>query len=159
MRTAALVGFILASAAPAAPPPALDMTAFFTGRSHADNGLKVAFKRSVRLVVDSIGGKGDRGDFVLIDKVQEGDKPTRERKWIMRPTGPNRYTGTLSDAVGPVEISVTGDRAAIRYEMKGGLKVDQQLQLRADGTLTNHVVVRKFGLTFATVDGTIRKLD
>jgi hypothetical protein len=157
VRSAALVGcLILASAA---PPPALDMTAFFTGRSHADNDLKVAFKRSVRLVVDSIGGKGDRGDFVLIDQVQEGDKPPRERKWIMRPTGPNRYSGTLSDAVGPVAISVTGDRAAIRYEMKGGLKVDQQLQLRADGTLANHVVVKKFGLTLATVDGTIRKLD
>ena len=40
------------------------------------------------------------------------------------------------------------------------LKVVQQLQLQADGkSLTNHVVARKFGLTFAKVDGTVRKLD
>jgi len=32
--------------------------------------------------------------------------------------------------------------------------------LQADGrTLSNHVVVRKFGLKFASVDGTVRKLD
>jgi hypothetical protein len=34
------------------------------------------------------------------------------------------------------------------------------MQLQADGkTLSNHVIVKKFGLTFAHVDGTIRKLD
>ena len=58
----------------------------------------------------------------------------------MRPTGPNRYTGALSDAVGPVDDRRDRRPAAIRYEMKGGLKVDQRLQLRADGTLANHVV-------------------
>ena len=35
-----------------------------------------------------------------------------------------------------------------------------EMELQADGrTLSNHVVARKFGLTFAHVDGTIRKLD
>ena len=44
--------------------------------------------------------------------------------------------------------------------MKGGLKVEQRLQLQGDGrTLSNNVVVRKFGLKFAHVDGTVRKLD
>jgi hypothetical protein len=34
------------------------------------------------------------------------------------------------------------------------------MKLLADGkTVSNHVVVKKFGLKFATVDGRIRKLD
>jgi hypothetical protein len=146
-------------AAPATAP-GLDMTAFFSGRSHAENIFRIVFKRSTRLVVDSVGGTGDRGDFVLVDTVREEGRPARERKWVMRQAGPNRFIGTLSDAVGPVEISVTGDRATIRYVMKGGLQVDQRLRALADGkTLANHVVVRKFGLKFATVDGQILKLD
>lgn len=155
--------FIVAASAilaAATPAPVLDMTAFFTGRTHAENVLRVVFKRPARLVVDSVGGKGDRGDFVLIDTVQEEGKPHRTRKWVMRPVGPDRFTGVLSDAIGPVNVVVAGSEATIRYTMKGGLNVIQQLELLGDGrTLTNKVVVRKFGLKFATVEGKIRKLD
>ena len=155
--------FIVAAAAilaAAAPAPVLDMTAFFTGRTHAENVLKTAFKRPARLIVDSIGGRGDRGDFVLIDTVQEEGQPARTRKWIMRQAGPNHYTGTLGDAVGPVDIVVAGREATIRYTMKGGLNVVQRIELLSDGqTLANHVAVRKFGLKVASVEGKIRKLD
>jgi hypothetical protein len=152
---------LLASTASAAGETTkLDLTTFFNGRSHADNVLKIVFHGPTKLIVDSIGGKGDRGDFVLVDTVHEGDKPVRTRKWVMQPAGPNHFTGSLSDAVGPVDIVVNGDSATIRYTMKGGLSVVQQMQLQADGrTLSNHVDARKFGLRFASVDGTVRKLD
>jgi hypothetical protein len=156
----ALAAFALAAAAPAAAAPKLDMVAFFTGKTHAENVMKVVLKPSARLVVDSFGGKGDRGDFVLVETVHEERKPVRTRKWIMKPAGPDHYVGSLTDAVGPVDIVVAGDSARIRYTMQGGLKVDQQMQLRPDGrTLSNLVTVRKFGLRFARVEGTIRKLD
>jgi len=60
-----------------------------------------------------------------------------------------------------VDVLVRGDSATISYVMKDGhLKVLQQIQLQADGkTLSNHVVAKKIGITFAHVDGTIRKLD
>ena len=154
---AALMAF--AAGAPAAPRP-LDMMAFFTGRTHADNMMKVAFKKPVPLIVDSIGGRGDRGDFVLIDTVHEGDKPVRQRKWIMHATGPNRYGGSLSDATSPVDVVVAGAGATIRYTMKGGLKIEQAIELQDGGrTATNRVVAKKFGITFAHVEGTIKKLD
>ena len=138
----------------------LDMLAFFAGRTHSDSILKVVLKRPVKLIVDSVGGKGDRGDFVMIDTVHEGDKPARQRKWIMKQAGPNHFTGSLTDASGPVDIQVDGDTATITYMMKGGLKVEQQLQLQRDGrTLSNRVTAKKLGMKFARVEGSVRKLD
>ena len=155
---AAAIAALTASAASAAPEK-LDMVGFFTGKTHGENVMKIALKKPSRLVVDSVGGKGDRGDFVLIDTVKEEGKPARQRKWIMRPAGPNRFTGTLSDAVGPVDVTISGDGALILYTMKGGLKVRQQMKLLDSRTLSNSVVVKKFGLKFASVEGRIRKLD
>ena len=149
----------VASAAPAAEPK-LDMLAFFSGHTHADNLIKIALHGPHKLIVDSIGGRNKEGQFVLIDTVQEEGKPTRKRTWVMHPDGPNHFTGSLSDANGPVDVTVSGNTASIRYVMKeGGLKVQQDLQLRSDGTLSNHVIAKKFGLKFAQVDGTIRRAD
>jgi hypothetical protein len=144
----------------AAAEPKLDMLAFFSGKTHSESVLKVVLKKPVPLVVDSIGGKGDRGDFVLIDTVHEGDKPARERKWIMKQAGANHFTGSLTDATGPVDIRVDGGAARISYMMKGGLKIDQELQLQRDGkTLSNRVTAKKLGMKFARVEGTVRKAD
>ena len=158
----ALLGFALiaSSAAAASTPRDLDITAFFTGRTRTENVLKVAFHRPTPLIVDSIGGKGDRGDFVLVDTVHEGDKPVRTRKWIMHQVSPGHFAGTLTDAVGPVDMSISGDVVTVRYKMKGGLDILQTMTLQSDGrSMANKVVARKFGLTFAHVDGTVRKLD
>lgn len=159
LRAVLLAAALAAVPASAADKPRLDMVAFFSGRTHAENVLKIVLKRPAKLVVDSVGSKSG-GDFVLIDTVREEGKPVRTRKWVMKPAGPNRFTGALSDAVGPVDVSVSGNQATIRYMMKGGLKVDQRMELQVDGrTLRNHVVVKRFGLKFARVDGTIRKVD
>jgi hypothetical protein len=162
MRLGAASALVLlcAGTPAAAQKPKLDMLAFFAGKTHAENVMKIVLKKPVPLIVDSIGGKGDRGDFVLIDTVREGDKPVRQRKWIMRQTGPGRYAGTLTDAVGPVDVQIAGDTANIRYVMKGGLRIEQELKLQPDGkTLTNRVLAKKLGMKFAHVDGTVRKLD
>jgi hypothetical protein len=160
LPVAALLG--AAAAASAAPdPPKLDMVAFFTRRTHADNIIKIALHSPHKLIVDSVGGHNKEGEFVLIDTVHEEGKPVRTRTWVMHPVGPDHFTGSLSDAVGPVDVVVRGDSATINYLMRDGrLKIAQQIQLQGDGkSLSNHVVARKFGLTFAHVDGTIRKLD
>ena len=152
----------LAALAFATPSAAkLDMTAFFAGRSHADNVIKIAFHGPHKLIVDSVGGHNKEGEFVLIDTVREEGKPVRTRTWVMHSAGPDKFTGALSDAIGPVNVVAKGDSATISYVMKDGhLAITQQIQLQADGkTLSNHVIAKKFGITFAHVDGTIRKLD
>lgn len=156
---AAAIALAASSAPAAAPSRQLDLDAFFTGRTHADNDLKIVFHRTTKLIVDSVGHRQGK-EFILVDTVHEGDKPVRMRKWVTHQVAPGRYAGTLSDATGPVDIIVSGDSATVRYKMKGGLDVVQQMTLQGDGrALSNHVVAKKFGLTFAHVDGTIRKLD
>jgi len=140
---------------------ALDLTAFFSGKTHADNVIRIALHGPHKLIVDSVGGRNKEGQFVLIDTVREEGKPERKRTWVMNQVGPNHFTGVLSDAIGPVEVTVSGDSAVISYVMKDGhLKIVQRIQLQPDGkSASNHVVAKKFGMTFAHVDGTIRKLD
>jgi hypothetical protein len=78
----------------------------------------------------------------------------------MRSVSPEHFTGSLSDASGPVDITINGDTATIHYVLKdGGLKIVEQLQMQHDGTLANHVTAKKFGMKFAEAEGTIRKLD
>lgn len=156
-----LGAFLLFAAAAAADPPKLDMTNFFAGRSHADNIIRIALHSPHKLIVDSVGGHNKEGEFVLIDTVREEGKPVRTRTWVMHPVGPDHFTGVLSDAIGPVDVVARGDSATINYVMKDGhLKITQLLQVQPDGkTLSNHVIAKKFGLTFAHVDGTIHKLD
>ena len=161
MRRAAL--FFLASLAGPASASSdgkLDMIGFFTGKTHGDNIIRIAFHHPHKLLVDSVGGRNKEGEFVLIDNVQEEGKPARKRTWVMHPVSADHFTGSLSDAKGPVDIVVSGNSATIHYVMKdGGLKIEEQLQVQNDGTLANHVMARKFGMKFAQADGTIRKLD
>jgi hypothetical protein len=159
---AAALLLIAAGIAPAAadPGPRLDMTGFFTGKTHADNVIEIALHGPHKLIVDSVGGHNKEGEFVLIDTVREEGKPVRTRTWVMHPAGPDHFSGVLSDAIGPVDVVVRGDSATISYVMKDGhLKITQQIQLQPNGTMSNHVMAKKFGLKFAQVDGMIRKVD
>ena len=70
------------------------------------------------------------------------------------------YTGTLSDAKGPISAKVSGNELNIRYKTKDGLDVEQWLFLQPGGeTAVNHMVVRKLGVTVASLEETIRKIN
>ena len=78
----------------------------------------------------------------------------------MRQTGPGRWTGTLTDAAGPVTVVEKGNTGLIRYRMRNGAQVEQELRLLPGGrVLRNRLVVHKWGVRVAWVDETIRKLD
>ncbi len=138
---------------------ALDPIRFFIGHTHGEGRLDKLFGTPVTVIVESVGRR-DGDTLILEQSIQEGAKPQRKRRWTMRPIAPGLYSGTLTEAVGPVSVAATGARAHIRYTMKGGLKVDQQLALQSDGkTVLNRLEVRKFGVKVATLSETIRKLD
>jgi len=158
-KGAAAIALSLAAASDAAPAPdAIDPVAFFTGASHGEGRLREAFKRERRVSVDSVGRADKDGLLVLDQKLQiEGDPP-RIRHWRLRQVGPNRYTGTLTDATGPVEAQVIGRSIRIRYPMKGGLKVESVLVPLSGGrAFDNRTKITKWGVKVATLTERIEK--
>ena len=143
---------------PAGSPNRLDPIAFFTGHTHGDGRLEKIFSRPVTTSVDGVG-RSEGGTFILDQTISADGKSPHVRRWTMRPISPGHYSGTLTDAAGPVQFTVSGPRASIHYTMKGGLKVEQQLALQSDGnTILNRLEVHKFGVRLATLNETIRKL-
>lgn len=143
---------------PAAGTASLDPVAFFTGASHGDGRFHQVLSSPHGVRVDSDGKPQGDGGLLLTQRIAEDGKPPRVRLWVIKPAGPGHYTGTLTDAVGPVELTVAGPRAEVRYSMKKGLKVTQELALQPDGlTVLNHLEVHKLGVRVAWLDETIRK--
>jgi hypothetical protein len=144
---------------PAAEQASLDPIAFFTGRTFGTGTLKVMLSGSTPIAVESVG-RPEPGGLLLHQTIREGDKPPRVREWRIRRVAPGRYSGTLTEAEGPVTLTTRGPRALIRYRMKDGLAVTQQLALQADErTILNDLQVSKWGVRVARLSETIRKVD
>jgi len=132
--------------------------AFFEGHTHGDGELQKLFSKPVSVSVDSVGRLQD-GSLILNQTIREAGKPASRRRWTITPVGHDRYSGTLTDAVGEVHANVVGARGYMRYTMKHGLTVDQQLAQQSDGTtVLNRLVVHMFGVRVATLSETIRKV-
>lgn len=142
------------------PTPRFDPTTFFAGRTKGEGQLKILLKATQAVHVQGEGRVDRDGTLVLDQIVQRGDRKPDRRQWRMRAVGPNHYRGTLTDAVGPVDIRTKGSLLTIRYDAKGGVTIAQSLYLDASGrTALNRMTVTKFGIAVAHLTETIRKLD
>lgn len=165
MRLAAAATALLVSSCatdvvlPADSAATFDPVSFFSGRTQGEATLDTLVDSPVGVRVESVGRA--RGATLVLDQaISTEGKPARTRRWTMRPVSPTRFAGTLTDAVGTVHGTIAGPRAYIRYTMKGGFDVEQQLALQGDGkTVLNRLEVKKFGMRVATLTETIRKLD
>lgn len=136
----------------------LDPIAFFAGETHGTATLDPIVGKSTPVRVDSRGSRTDANGLSLIQRISEGTKPPRIRTWVMQPAGPGRFTGSLTDAKGPVDITIAGPRATIHYVTPAGMKIRQQLALQPDGrTILNRLEAFKYGIRLATLHETIRK--
>ncbi|GAA4012702.1 hypothetical protein GCM10022280_08370 [Sphingomonas swuensis] len=155
------LAFVLAACAPPDLPAGtapLDPVAFFTGESRGEGVLDPIVGKSVPVTVESRGSRTSAGGLSLVQRIAEGSKKPRIRTWVMQPRGPGRFTGTLTDATGPVEIESAGPRATVRYHTPSGLRIEQQLALQPDGrTILNRLEAFKFGVRVAVLNETIRK--
>lgn len=164
MRRLGFIALALAGCSAAALPTSATQTfdplTFFAGRAQGTGTVHRLFGSTVPLRVASTSARRTPDSLVLVQRIREGSKTERTRTWSMRRTAPGVYTGTLTpDAVGPVTMNVTGPRAHIRYQMKGGLAVVQQLALQRGGdVLCNRLEVRKFGIRVAWVRETIERV-
>lgn len=143
-----------------APNPRFVAEAFFAGRTEGRGTLRIALHRPATVIVHGHGVVAPDGTLVLDQTVIEGAKPATTRQWRIVPAGPGRYAGTLSDAAGPVAGDVTGNRLHLVFAMKGGLHADQKIDLAADGRSAHNIMVfTKFGVTVATLDETITRVE
>jgi len=147
-------------ASPAAPKEVADPLRFFSGRTETQGLVKVLFKKPYRSRSLGLGRIEADGSLTLIQHVQDDGKQTHERRWRVRRVGPGHYTGTMSEASGPVDIQQVGDRYVFRFKMKGNLNAEQWLSPTPDASVARtSTKVRKFGVVVATTEGTVRKLD
>jgi hypothetical protein len=137
----------------AAPTPVFAPERFFVGRTHGEGVLRVALRAPVRTIVDGDGQIERDGTLVLTQRVQQGDKPVRQRRWRIRADGAGRYTGSLTDAEGQVSGVTRGNLLHLSFRMKGGLSVQQDLFLAADGqSARNRMTVSKLRVAVAALD-------
>ncbi len=161
MRSSLIAAAALLFAAPAiaAPAPSESPLAFFEGRTVSEGTTKVVMRKPYQARSQGVGRIEADGTLNLVQQVQESGQPSKERRWRIRQVAPNRFAGTMSEAVGPVEVEKVGPRFRFRFRMKGGLAVEQWLTPLADGmSAKSTLVVRKLGISVATGQALIRRL-
>lgn len=149
----------VALVASASAQAALNPVEFFRGHTHGEGVLKVIFQSPKRIQVDSMGKAEKDGSLVLEQVIHEPGDPPRTRYWRMRQTAPNVFEGTLTDAASPVRVDVTKEGVRIRYTGKDHLNFDQLLTQVSPTEVHNAMRVKRFGITVAHYDETIRKTD
>ena len=155
----------LAAATLAFPYPAMaaklgDPLRFWEGRTESTGIMKLIMKKPYKSRSIGRGKIRDDGSLDLVQRVEDEGKPAKERRWHIRQAGPGKFTGTMSEAVGPVTIEEVGGRYRFRFKMDGGVSVEQWITPSADGKSgTNKVVIKKYGMTVGRSDGSVRKVD
>lgn len=132
---------------------------FFEGRTLSEGTTKVMLSKPYRSTTHGVGTIRPDGTLLLVQRVEDQGKPPHERRWLIRQVSPGRFSGTMSQASGPVTIEQVAARYRLRLKAAGGYDVEQWLTPVADGkSAHSRLVVRKFGIVVATGSGTVTKL-
>jgi hypothetical protein len=160
MRSVLLAAVTLALCAPAsAAPSSAGPLVFFEGRTVSEGTTKIVMRKPYRARSHGIGRIEPDGTLHLVQQVEEGGEPRKERRWRIRQVAPNRFAGTMSEAVGPVTVDQVGARFRFRFRIKNGLAVEQWLTPLPDGkSAKSTLTVRKLGISVASGESMIRKI-
>lgn len=142
--------------APAAP--VFRPEVFFDGASHGTGTVRIRTRRAQPLHVDSHGAMQPDRTFRLDQTITLGDDAPRARTWTMTRIADGGYASTLTDADGPVEVTVHGAELRIHYRMGTFTTMDQRLVLRPDGqSALNLATVHMLGLPVARLEEVIER--
>jgi hypothetical protein len=155
VSVSALLGLLLFAQASGITPEQ-----FFVGRTEGIGTANVIMSGPHGVRVRSRGRMDRAGGLVLDQRVEEEGKPPRTRTWRLVRAGGNRITGTITDARGPVTGEMVGNVLHLRYQLSEGPTVEQRITFQPGRrTALNHMTFRRFGLTVATVEETIRRVE
>lgn len=133
---------------------------FFEGRTETVGTMKAIMKRAHRVESIGHGTIGSDGALTLVQQVRDEGEAPHQRIWHIRQVGPTRFAGTMSEASGPIVIEQVGDGYRFSFNLKGGLAAEQWLVPNRDGNSGSSVLtVRKFGVTVARSEATVRRLS
>ena len=156
----ALAGILLAAIACPASAQLPDPLRFFEGRTESVGLVKLMTKKPFKSRAIGKGQIRPDGSLDLVQRVEDHGEQPRERRWRIRPIGPGRYSGTMSEAKGPVTVEEIGDRYRFRFRMEGSVFIEQWLTPLPDGRSARSVVtIRKYGIKVGSSDAVIRKLN
>ena len=161
MLGAPLLSGCLASQPPlgeGSPTPAFDPAEFFVGRSSGRGELSIRARGTETVHVESVGTRLDDGAVRLVQTVRRGDADPYKRTWLLRREAPGRWTGTLTEAEGPVEATADGNELRIRYRTGTFTTVRQRLLLQPGGSVAlNRLTVTVLGVPIARLSERIEK--
>ncbi len=165
-RLAILALVVLSGCLPGQPrlaleaEPPFDVVEFFEGRTAGLGVLHIRGRAPVVVEVESTGTLRPDGVLELVQTITRGDNEPTSRTWTFEPLGGGRFTGDLTEATGPVEAEVVGNRLEIHYKTGRVTSVSQTLELQSGGRLAlNLLTVKVLGVPVARLTEQIRVLE
>ena len=150
-----------------AEAPAFDLRQTLSG-SYIASGVIFDYSGRVNVRFSAkITGTFDETGGVLAEQFSyDGTAENDTREWQIRFTGPDRFTATAADVIGPAEGIVSGNAVRLTYRLQlpkraGGhvLDVVDWLYLMEDGTIVNRSDMRKFSIKAAELFAVFRRPD
>lgn len=136
-----------------------DPLRFFEGRTEGLSTIKVLARKPYRSRTLGRGQIMPDGALHLVQHVEDEGRAPYDRRWQIRQVAPGRFSGTMSEARGPVTVEEVGGRYRFRFRMKGSVSVEQWLTPLPGGrSASSTIIIRKLGMTVGHSEGTIRKL-
>lgn len=132
---------------------------FFTGKTEMVSTVKVIMKKPFRSRAVGNGRILSDGTLSLAQQVYDEGEETKQRHWKIRQVGSGHYSGSMTEAVGPVVVDEVEGRYRFKFRMKGNLSVEQWMTPLAGGnSAKSNTTVRKFGMKVASSTGIIRRI-
>ena len=120
--------------------------------------VKVIMKKPYRSRTVGDGRILSDGSLAMIQQVFDEGKSPERRHWKIRQTGPGHFTGTMTEAIGPVVVTEVDGKYRFKFKMKGNLAVEQWVTPIDEDAAKSRLTVRKLGMTVASSTGTIRRI-
>jgi uncharacterized protein DUF3833 len=150
---------LLAAPLASASVQQVDPLRFFQGRTETVGTVKIMFHKAYRTHSIGAGRIEPDGSLTLVQRVEDEGKVPHDRRWHVRQTAPDRFSASMSEAVGPVTIERVGDRYRFRFKLKGDLSAEQLLTPLPGGrSALSNTKVKHLGITVATTDAIVRKI-
>jgi hypothetical protein len=131
---------------------------FFEGRTVGQSIVKITMRKAYASRTIGNGQITSDGTLYLVQQVEEEGRKGFQRTWRVKQVAPGRFTGIMSEAVGPVSVDEVGNRYRFRFRLKGSVSVEQWLTPLPDGvSAKSEMTVRKYGMVVGRSSGTIKR--